>query len=417
MRDDEGHDESPPTCSKCNEAMYLLLRLSDPYIMNQSICVFGCNRSACAKDLINKNGDVFEQKFSFGGGGVFDVRRIQYAPDTKENDNIPPPKTNDKSQEHLDLEDNDWGLDDNDWGSDSVDDNIDMEAMVKAVENMTTGNSKKTSNTKKANKTKGISYSSNSFPCFSIDCYPDPTLDNATVGIDEDDVGMDKGGDDKIQQMLSKYMDEEEDSELLVALQGGPSGSGGNGSGGRGERDERLSAEDRAMFAFADRTKRAPLQVLRYAKGGVPMWSVSTKTPHKQAGKDKTKRRMNHADGKNNFFPEIPKCNCGSERVFEFQLMPGLLHALDVDNHAQKQDETNSTKKEKQTLDQIMFNEYENGGMNWGVIAVYTCQKSCSHNSKEFLVVQCSVEGTPEKRVVIDNSNVDEGDEDIGGAR
>ena len=72
----------------------------------------------------------------------------------------------------------------------------------------------------------------------------------------------------------------EEDEEILSALNGGHLASNkdlshvaGKGSSG-GERYERLSPEERAFLAFSNRLKRAPRQVVRYAYGGFPLWSV-----------------------------------------------------------------------------------------------------------------------------------------------
>ncbi len=52
-----------------------------------------------------------------------------------------------------------------------------------------------------------------------------------------------------------------------------------------------------------------------------------------------------------------PPCEmCGSERLFEFQVMPQLIHAVPL----RREEGFNCT------------------GLDWGVLAVYTCTKSCS---------------------------------------
>lgn len=120
------------------------------------------------------------------------------------------------------------------------------------------------------------------FPSFELHSLREPPAPFLRCSGDDDDdnVGIGIGGrgsdDRKIQHMLARYMAMEEDEDILAALRGGSAtGSNGNAhAGGGGERDERLSAADRALWTFTDRLKRAPRQVLRYAHGGVPLWSV-----------------------------------------------------------------------------------------------------------------------------------------------
>ena len=64
--------------------------------------------------------------------------------------------------------------------------------------------------------------------------------------------------------------------------------------------------------------------------------------------------------------------------------MPSLLHVLDVDK---------CSKNINARIDELM----RSGGMNWGVIAIYTCKASCN-NKDDFVVVQDSVDGSPERR-------------------
>ncbi len=52
-----------------------------------------------------------------------------------------------------------------------------------------------------------------------------------------------------------------------------------------------------------------------------------------------------------------PPCEmCGSERLFEFQVMPQLIHAVPMQREE----------------------DFSCSGLDWGVLAVYTCTKSCS---------------------------------------
>lgn len=114
--------------------------------------------------------------------------------------------------------------------------------------------------------------SRNSFPCYLLAAQQETAAIRPT-GTDEDDVGI-SGTDDKIQKMLARYMAEEDDEDILAALQNSQSGGASGFGGGRGEKDERLSAADRALLTFTDRLKRSPRQVIRCARGGEPMWSM-----------------------------------------------------------------------------------------------------------------------------------------------
>ncbi|CAN2390568.1 Programmed cell death [Pristimantis euphronides] len=99
--------------------------------------------------------------------------------------------------------------------------------------------------------------------------------------------------------------------------------------------------EDKAFSRFKKRISNDPDQVLRYCKGGDPLWISLQNVPAEN---------------------DILKCNCGAKRVFEFQVMPQLLNHLKVDS-LQK-------------------------SIDWGVLAVYTCSANCkaeTHYAEEFL--------------------------------
>ena len=111
-------------------------------------------------------------------------------------------------------------------------------------------------------------------------------------------------------------------------------------------------------------------------------------------------------------FPSVPKCKCGANRTFEFQLMPSILHLLDVDSYCINASETSiappSTSKHGMDIEQAM--NKETGGMNWGTVAVYSCRDSCSVSNEEFVIIQESVDANPEKaQVQFIGSNEDEG--------
>jgi hypothetical protein len=174
----------------------------------------------------------------------------------------------------------------------------------------------------------------------------------------------------------------EDDEEILLALKGGKKiNSGGNFGGSGGERYERLPLEERALLAFSTLLKRSPGQVARYAYGGVPLWSMPLPRPKSNVSKTKQKSIQLYSP-----LPVVPNCACGAERVFEFQILPSVLHVLDVDSHATG----GRNEKSNDLLDLISA-----GGMNWGVIAIYSCPESCDDSREEFVIVQEAVSDVP----------------------
>lgn len=91
---------------------------------------------------------------------------------------------------------------------------------------------------------------------------------------------------------------------------------------------------DKQFRKFKKRIAREPKQVLRYHQNGEPLWVSDEGKPSKD---------------------DIPRCECGSERVFEFQIMPQLLNYLHVDSLEESAD--------------------------WGTLVVYTCAQSCGDGS------------------------------------
>ncbi|XP_069787766.1 programmed cell death protein 2 [Narcine bancroftii] len=88
--------------------------------------------------------------------------------------------------------------------------------------------------------------------------------------------------------------------------------------------------EDRIFAKFKKRIAVAPDQVLRYCRGGSPLWVSGVNIPTNS---------------------DIPNCSCGARREFEFQVMPQLLNQLKVDRLGES--------------------------MDWGTLIVYTCTQSC----------------------------------------
>lgn len=251
-----------PVCQSCGDTMYLLLQLYNPET-ERTLHVFGCNRGSCVASLFEPS------QFSVGGGGRFVCRHSKPSETRVEQE---------KNKETMPIEsvaESAWTSDEkddaeNDWNV--TDDNTkDVEAMLAAME--MEGTKPKVSTKKASHITKSKSQNTAllpSFSCFEIHGLQEPPAVSKNVDMDDDDVGMMGNDDKKIQQMLAKYMEQEEDEYIIAAIQGASSNAGG----GPGEQDERLPPEDRALLTFTDRVKRAPRQIVRYAKGGLPLWSV-----------------------------------------------------------------------------------------------------------------------------------------------
>lgn len=274
----ESDDQVPrehPKCGFCQDPMYLLVQLHvphvpyapNPYRMERSVYVFACNKADCWARFFKESPDQLRI-----GGDVITCVRSQPAPE--------PQNHLDKAQSDEPMAVSSWGADDeqkvdveeNDWDVEDLDPDVDaqMESMLEAMEvSGAKGIGKKEKKTNVKKPAKVYDSSAPQFKCFEIHQQQEPAAKHVSEAMDDDDVGLSSGNDDKIQKMLEKYMAEEEDEEIISALKG----SSKDGGQSRAESDERLPAEDRAMLAFTDRIKRAPRQVLRCAKGGEPLVS------------------------------------------------------------------------------------------------------------------------------------------------
>lgn len=94
--------------------------------------------------------------------------------------------------------------------------------------------------------------------------------------------------------------------------------------------------EDNKVFQrFKKKIAPEPHQVVRYSRGGSPLWVSSQHIPSGQ---------------------DVPPCLCGAQRTFEFQVMPQLLNSLQVDSTG--------------------------NSIDWGTLAVYTCSDSCERGDQ-----------------------------------
>ena len=88
--------------------------------------------------------------------------------------------------------------------------------------------------------------------------------------------------------------------------------------------------------------------------------------------------------------------------------MPSALHTLDVDRSKLSSDSC-----KKRNIEVAMGKD--EGGMNWGAIAVYSCAMSCDLSRTEFVVVQESGDGVPKRKAMkmIESGNCSDEEVDV----
>lgn len=112
------------------------------------------------------------------------------------------------------------------------------------------------------------------------------------------------------------------------------------------DKDTFESTLDKTFQKFSDRIAQNPEQVLRYEFMGQPLL---------YSGHDDVATRFVVPFGKAGAARGIPRCeSCDSSRVFELQLVPGLIYELEKEESLDLED-----------------------GMDWGTIIVGTCANNC----------------------------------------
>ncbi|KFQ18223.1 Programmed cell death protein 2-like, partial [Merops nubicus] len=142
-------------------------------------------------------------------------------------------------------------------------------------------------------------------------------------------------------ELLKEYQ-QREGVDLEQLMSESFTGEGDNEKYEKGE----VKGRDHTFHKFMKRISVCPEQILRYSRGGQPLFITC---PPANIDKD------------------IPACsNCGSNRIFEFQLMPALVTMLQSDSDL---------------------------SVEFGTAIVYTCERSCwptNHQTplEEFIFVQ-----------------------------
>lgn len=153
-------------------------------------------------------------------------------------------------------------------------------------------------------------------------------------------------------------------------------------------------AVDPCYVRFLSRVRRGgEKQVLRYCRwesveeGGGPLWMHSA---------DAVLRRGEETLPPRIAEDTVPCCDkCGEPRQFEFQVMPQLLHYLELDKKARLKDapeEAAETLQQLSSLEQKkLYLEAIQKAIDWGSLDVYTCTGSCANEEAyvpEYVFVQ-----------------------------
>eukprot|EP00611_Tribonema_gayanum_P010766 TRINITY_DN2085_c0_g1_i1.p1 TRINITY_DN2085_c0_g1~~TRINITY_DN2085_c0_g1_i1.p1 ORF type:complete len:295 (+),score=56.72 TRINITY_DN2085_c0_g1_i1:1516-2400(+) len=113
--------------------------------------------------------------------------------------------------------------------------------------------------------------------------------------------------------------------------------------------------KDPLSLLFLSRVREAGTQVLRYDRGGKPLWCCTKGLPRPSSAEDVS-----------------PCASCGAQRTFEFQVMPQLLHYLRAEEANASWDRSDNLKGGGAPVHPAL-----KAGLDWGVLAVYTCPHSC----------------------------------------
>jgi hypothetical protein len=171
----------------------------------------------------------------------------------------------------------------------------------------------------------------------------------------------------------------------------------------------RETCKEKTEDYFQYRVKYEPRQVLRYAYDGKPMWISSPNPLELRNEIDNNTFSQNE----NRILVEqtnklIPSCeNCGADRVFEMQLMPGLLNFIHENNNNITSVNINNNINNNMNISNLKINQNEllnnffGDELEFGIVAIYSCSKSCCivNNNKnknmyaiEYAVVQNSLD-------------------------
>ena len=235
-------------CPCCKQHLVTLAQLHIP-ATERTLRVEACNSASCFRTLFEKS------KFHFGGNGVVACDRL-----VAKKNATGPEKPSVVVESKVETKSN--TVDDWDISESGMDD---LEAKLAAME---AGGPKEpvVKEPKPSSVSKKSDDIQSALPKMALHSIQEPPA--RTVSADPRDVGLHGTSNLKIEEMLARYLEDEEDQDIVQMLKG----SGPNGAGGQ-EPDQDLTEDEMALLKFSDRLKRSPRQVIRYAYGGEPLWS------------------------------------------------------------------------------------------------------------------------------------------------
>lgn len=323
-----------PSCPRCKQPRHLLLQAFAPHEAHSSrfLLLFACNSIRCSE-----NADTW-----------LAWRVCQTEPDKDHTQNSTlistdacrQSETTNKKSEFPDV---DW--DSSDYGTDSSENDTDLSDSLqmlslevdlarakkrlrdppllqegKHAKGLTSGASSTALQTTKENGQKsGIDKTSRS-KLFS----EGPTFPATSVRVEEEK-HIESGGleaDRAVNALLQKYLLDENERKQNCFTESWVA-----------ETDDDEQCFSKPFDSYREALSSAPEQVLRYSFGHKPLWPTHSLQ-----------------------LPKSP-CSCGSELVYEFQLLSPCLYFLGVDSHLRA--------------------GQSDAGMNFATAAVYTCAKDC----------------------------------------
>lgn len=289
-------------------------------------------------------------------------------------------------------------------------------------------------------------------PCWDIaeeeECWGEEDEAAARDGVSAGDEHAGAGQSEHIDRLLRSYYEGEEDTSIVDLVKKHTSGGaakpgaepgadideepaesttsaigkgrasrvGAGGGNGDADSDDEETAElglarssrrQRAEAYFQQRVSYYPSQVLRYAYGGEPLWithpspldETAATASSTGAAVDKQKTPAKAMPGTKASIDRaqssvVPPCEwCGKRRVFEFQLMPGLLSCISSSTGTPSRDPAHGAGAagdkcgfsgggdlgQPSQADLLRLQrDLDSGGMDFGVVAVYSCPDSCA---------------------------------------